>query len=87
MSKKKLDLKKILIIAILIIGIVLLICICVCIYNCCCKKKNKQNINILPTNNSNNPQNYNPRNEIYMYNQKNNSKSFRSGYNSGIRLN
>ena len=85
-EKGKSNMKKILIISIVVIGIIFLICLCVCINYCCCNKKKNQNLNILPTNNSNNIQNYNPHNEIYMYNQKNNSKSYRSDYNSGIRL-
>ena len=78
----KLEFNKIIIIFGAIVGVLVIISICCC---CCCKKKkdsDKSNINRLQTNN----QPYEP-NEIYMFNQKNNSKSFRSGINSGIRLN
>ena len=78
---KKFDLKKIIIIAGAAVGVLIIICICCC---CCCKKKKEPdnpNMNILPTNH----QPYDP-NEIYMYDKKNNSKSFRNGINSGIRL-
>ena len=84
--QNKTDFQKILIIIGLIPAAIILISIISCFCACCCckKQKTKSNINILPTNNSN-MQDY--KNEIYMYNQKNNSKSFRSGFNSGLRLN
>ena len=85
--RDKIDFKKLLIIAILIFAVIILICIISCICACVCnkKEKDKPNINILPTNNSNHQQDF--KNDIFMYNQKNNSKSFGSGFNSGLRLN
>ena len=84
--KNGINLKTIIIIVGVIIVGIIFICICVCCCGCKNQKKsikiNKEHINRLPTNNQPYEQN-----EIYMYNQKNNSKSFRNSANSGIRLN